>query len=122
MLLVETPKTRLQRQYARSPARTSKEATYIFPRNPGGGIILGGCRQKGVWNEKIDLKLAEEIKIRCCKLAPELGKPEDLKVLMHGVGLRPSRKGGARVEKEVISGRTVIHNYGVGGAGYQASW
>lgn len=33
-----------------------------------------------------------------------------------------SRKGGARLEKEVIDGFTVVHNYGAGGAGYQSSW
>jgi len=36
-------------------------------------------------------------------------------------GLRPSRIGGARIEKEVLSrGQTVVHNYGAGGTGYQA--
>lgn len=33
-----------------------------------------------------------------------------------------SREGGARVEKETINGRTILHNYGAAGAGYQASW
>jgi len=33
-----------------------------------------------------------------------------------------SREGGARVEREEIEGRTVVHNYGIAGAGYQASW
>jgi len=33
-----------------------------------------------------------------------------------------SRKGGARIEREVIGNAVIIHNYGAGGAGYQASW
>lgn len=33
-----------------------------------------------------------------------------------------SRKGGARIEKEKLNGKVVVHNYGAGGAGYQASW
>lgn len=33
-----------------------------------------------------------------------------------------SRKGGARIERELIGDRLVIHNYGAGGTGYQASW
>lgn len=33
-----------------------------------------------------------------------------------------SRNGGARLEKQVLDGRVVIHNYGAGGAGYQCSW
>lgn len=38
------------------------------------------------------------------------------------VGLRPGRKGGVRVEREVLgSGRRVVHAYGHAGAGYQNS-
>ena len=38
-------------------------------------------------------------------------------------GLRPSREGGARVERETLSnGRLVIHNYGAGGTGFQAGY
>lgn len=70
----------------------------------------------------MNLDLAEDIKRRCCELCPELGKPEDLKVIRHGLGLRPSRKGGARVEREAMDGRSVVHSYGAGGAGYQSSW
>jgi D-amino-acid oxidase len=32
------------------------------------------------------------------------------------------REGGARIEAEKIEGRLVIHNYGAGGTGFQASW
>jgi hypothetical protein len=42
----------------------------------------------GVWDGEVNLDFAEDIKRRCCALCPELGKPEDLKVLKHGVGLR----------------------------------
>jgi D-amino-acid oxidase len=39
------------------------------------------------------------------------------------VGLRPFRRSGARLEPEKLSdGRTVIHNYGHGGAGFTLSW
>jgi D-amino-acid oxidase len=39
------------------------------------------------------------------------------------VGLRPFRKSGVRLERERLSdGRTVIHNYGHGGAGFTLSW
>lgn len=41
-------------------------------------------------------------------------------------GLRPSREGGARVERSeiVVDGkpRVVVHNYGAGGTGYQAGF
>ncbi|PMD35686.1 putative D-amino acid oxidase [Hyaloscypha variabilis F] len=122
VMLVENPKTPMTRMYFRSPQRVNKDTTYIFPRNPGGGVILGGCRVDNDWSGEVSMDFAEDIKRRCCALAPELGRPEDLKVIQHGVGLRPSRKGGARVEREIISDVVVIHNYGAGGAGYQASW
>jgi D-amino-acid oxidase len=92
VILVENPKTPLTRMYARSPKRIFKDTTYVFPRNPGGGVILGGSRLDNVWSGEVDLEFAEDIKRRCCALAPELGKPEDLKVLQHGVGLRRKLK------------------------------
>lgn len=39
------------------------------------------------------------------------------------VGLRPFRKSGVRLESEKLSdGRTIIHDYGHGGAGFTLSW
>lgn len=38
------------------------------------------------------------------------------------VGIRPQRKGGVRLEKEVRKGRKIIHAYGVGGGGYVFSF
>ncbi|ETS85867.1 hypothetical protein PFICI_03892 [Pestalotiopsis fici W106-1] len=122
VLLVESPKVPLKRMYFRSPRRVDNDTTYVFPRGPHGGVVLGGCRLDNSWSGDIDPHLAEDIKKRCCELAPELGRPDDLKVLYHAVGLRPSRVGGARIERQVINGKQVIHNYGAGGAGYQASW
>ncbi|CZS96709.1 hypothetical protein WAI453_010120 [Rhynchosporium graminicola] len=122
IMLVETPPIPLTRMYFRSPQRVNKDTTYVFPRNPGGGIVLGGCRFDGEWSGEVDFEFAEDIKRRCCDLAPELGRPEDLRVLQHCVGLRPGRRGGPRLEKEIIRGRLVVHNYGAAGAGFQASW
>ncbi|THY19218.1 putative D-amino acid oxidase [Aureobasidium pullulans] len=122
IMLVESPKTLMTRMYFRSPQRVNKDTTYVFPRGPHNGVVLGGIRLDNDWSGEVDLELAEDIKQRCCALAPELGKPEDLKVIYHGVGLRPSRKGGARLERERFAEHLVIHNYGAGGAGYQASW
>ena len=156
VLLVENPREPIKKQYEqggqisldgmplkrmhfRSPKRVHRDTTYVFPRLPGGGVILGGCRIDNSWDGEVDLEFAEDIKQRCCALAPELGKPENLKVILHGVGLRrkslwdgilhfmltrlpASRKGGARVERTLFEGSVLVHNYGAGGAGYQASW
>jgi len=62
---------------------------------------------------------------RCVELCPALtdGKGIDaLSIIRHGVGLRPMREGGPRVEKEKIGGLWVVHNYGHGGYGYQSSF
>ena len=87
ILLVEGPEKPIENMYFRAPHRDG-EATHIFPRGENGGVILGGCRQKNNWSGETDLAFAEVIKRRCCSLAPELGKPEDLKIIKHGVGLR----------------------------------
>lgn len=62
---------------------------------------------------------------RCVDLCPDLtgGRGiEHLSIIRHGVGLRPMREGGPRVEKETIDGIQVVHNYGHGGYGYQSSF
>lgn len=88
ILLVESPAEPIRKMAFRAPDRGG-EATHIFPRGGGsGGIILGGCRQKDDWNGEPDLEFAEYIKSRCCALVPQLGRPADLKVIKHGVGLR----------------------------------
>lgn len=38
------------------------------------------------------------------------------------IELLASREGGARIEKEMFGKYKVVHNYGAGGTGYQASW
>jgi D-amino-acid oxidase len=44
-------------------------------------------------------------------------------VLAERVGLRPFRKSGVRLERDRLrDSRTVIHNYGHGGAGFTLSW
>jgi D-amino-acid oxidase len=48
---------------------------------------------------------------------------DKLPVLAERVGLRPFRRSGVRLEHDQLrDGRTVIHNYGHGGAGFTLSW
>ncbi|KAI5808963.1 D-amino-acid oxidase [Peziza echinospora] len=107
------------------------EVMYIMTRAAGGGTVLGGSYQKGNWDSQPDHNLAVRIMKRCIQYCPELVKPgqgiEGLDVIRHSVGLRPLRIGGARVEREVLKvdgqeGLRVVHNYGAGGFGYQASY
>jgi D-amino-acid oxidase len=72
------------------------------------------------------MNLANRIMKRCIEISPSLVKEgqgiEGLDIIRHGVGLRPLREGGTRIEKDVIEGVSVVHNYGHGGFGYQASF
>ncbi|KAE8343724.1 hypothetical protein BDV24DRAFT_161033 [Aspergillus arachidicola] len=102
-----------------------EEACYVMTRAAGGGTILGGSYQKGSWDSQVDPNLAVRIMKRAVELCPSLtgGKGiEHLDIIRHGVGLRPVREGGTRVEKERIGTAWVVHNYGAGGAGYQSSY
>src|SRR6266542_458229 len=55
-----------------------------------------------------------------CSRALKIEKPN---VLAERVGLRPFRKSGVRLERAHLrDGRTVIHDYGHGGAGFTLSW
>lgn len=101
------------------------EACYVMTRAAGGGTILGGSYQLENWDTEVDSDLAVRIMKRAVEMCPALtgGRGiEYLDVVRHGVGLRPVRLGGTRIEKERIGDTWVIHNYGAGGAGYQSSY
>ncbi len=101
------------------------EMTYTMRRAVGGGTILGGTYQLGNWEANPEPNTAVRIMQRAIEYHPELagGKGiEALDIIRHGVGLRPARKGGVRLEKEKINGTWVVHNYGHAGWGYQGSY
>lgn len=101
------------------------ELCYIMQRAVGGGTILGGTYQVGNWESQPDPSTATRIMKRAVELCPALtgGKGiEALDIIRHGVGLRPTRISGVRIEKEKIGDSWVVHNYGHGGWGYQASY
>jgi len=58
-------------------------------------------------------------------LSKELQKKEP-EVLAAFAGMRPSREGGARIERDEIpvngERRVIVHNYGAGGTGFQAGY
>ncbi|ELR09291.1 hypothetical protein VC83_06675 [Pseudogymnoascus destructans] len=101
------------------------ELCYIMQRAAGGGTVLGGTYIVGSWEAAPDMEIAARIMKRAVEVCPELagGKGvEGLSVVRHGVGLRPVREGGVRVEKERVGAVWVVHNYGHGGWGYQGSY
>ncbi|EAQ87518.1 hypothetical protein CHGG_04137 [Chaetomium globosum CBS 148.51] len=101
------------------------EVVYVMQRALGGGTVLGGTYMRGNWEANPDPNMAMRIMRRAVEMHPELtgGKGvEGLDIIRHGVGLRPLRKGGVRIEKELIDGTWVVHNYGHAGWGYQGSF
>lgn len=101
---------------------TSTPITYILPRPHSNTTVLGGTKQIGDWTAEPDPKTTEEILRHAKEWAPELlNENGEFEVLSVQVGLRPGRKGGARVQIEILDGVTVCHAYGHAGAGYQNS-
>lgn len=104
----------------------TSEILYAMQRPAGGGTILGGTYDIGNWESVPDPNIALRIMRRVVDLCPEIagGKGiEGLSVVRHAAGLRPYRKLGVRVEKEVLDdGTWVVHNYGHAGWGYQGSY
>ncbi|CAJ0550117.1 Ff.00g100470.m01.CDS01 [Fusarium sp. VM40] len=90
-----------------------------------GNVILGGYMQKGVSDNSTYSHESESILERTIGLSVELQK-QDPEVLAAFSGLRPSREGGARIERSSISvneeDRPIVHNYGAGGTGFQAGY
>ncbi|KAG8991436.1 hypothetical protein FRB94_005337 [Tulasnella sp. JGI-2019a] len=149
--------------------KETDETIYFIPRI-NGDIVIGGTFQEGNWDVSPDADIARGILERALRYCPELVAPNptgdppkisDITILRHNVGLRPARKSGARVEKEIITFKSksqtrskwedmapvpdgiiagqsagkqereltgeelrmrVVHAYGMGPAGYQASW
>ncbi|AOW06940.1 hypothetical protein B0I72DRAFT_142016 [Yarrowia lipolytica] len=96
-------------------------ATYIIPRpGSGGHVVCGGFLQKDRYTASTFGEEAEDIIRRTTQLMPELKGAE---IVRDAAGLRPSREGGVRIERQVdLQGRTIIHDYGAGGAGYQSGY
>lgn len=81
-------------------------------------IVLGGTDQENNWNLNVDPEDTKKILEKCANIHPAF---KNVKIIEEYVGLRPCRKS-VRLESEDFSGKTVIHNYGHGGAGFTLSW
>jgi D-amino-acid oxidase len=103
------------------------EVSYVMTRAAGGGTILGGTYQRNNWDPEPDPETTKRIIKRAVKLSPSLAKGkgvEGVKIIRSGVGLRPYREGGVRVEADLktLDGTLIVHNYGHAGWGYQGSY
>lgn len=115
------------------PRASEGHKTYIIPRpGPQGHVILGGTHQPGVFSWLPDSETACRILKEAYKLCPALSNGtgwENIEVISHNVGLRPSRTGEMRLQLEQRAMPAskqsscqdrvyaCVHAYGIGAAG-----
>lgn len=95
-----------------------------MPRNFEGGTIIGGTKEPDNWDPDPSPQVRERLVRNFVATYPRItNESGPIRVLEDVVGRRPTRHGGARLEKEVVApGKTVVHAYGLGGRGYEMSW
>ncbi|KAG5914074.1 hypothetical protein E4U53_004715, partial [Claviceps sorghi] len=128
--------TRGQVVLARAPAVTRNVMrhgrdyeTYVIPRpRSDGHVILGGYMQAGSSDPSTYGHETESILRRTQELCPVELRDSPCELLAAFAGARPSREGGARVERDERpgwdgeDGCALVHNYGAGGTGFQAGY
>ena len=89
---------------------------YAIPRR--NDCVFGGTNEISD-NLAADSATTSRIVGECSRVL-NINKP---RVIAERVGLRPFRRSGVRLERDRLhDGRTVIHDYGHGGAGFTLSW
>ena len=89
---------------------------YAIPRT--NDCILGGTNEVSD-----DLRADPAVTVAIISECSAVLKIPPPPIVATRVGLRPYRKSGVRVEAgRMTDGRTIIHNYGHGGAGFTLSW
>lgn len=103
--------------------RNGQEYTYVIPRPQSGGVILGGVKQQDNLSSEVDLNIAQDEITRAHRLAPHVVPkyPAD-ETISHIIGIRPSRRGGYRLDSVQSGQRTILSAYGFGGGGYAFSY
>ncbi|KAJ7719215.1 D-amino-acid oxidase [Mycena olivaceomarginata] len=112
--------------------------SYGTPRH-GGNIVLGGTLTNDDWYPLPRSESKTAILEKALALWPEIAPPDarrdgraptvgDLYPLIveEGVGLRPEREGGIRIEAEWVEANgvkaPVVFHYGHGSSGFESSW
>lgn len=100
----------------------NESANYMIKRPfSGDEVILGGFYQPKNYNRDVNGYETKDILKRVTECFPILKEGQsikDLDILREVSAFRPGREGGVRIEKESISGKTVVHNYGAEGTGF----
>ncbi|CAD6885819.1 unnamed protein product [Tilletia controversa] len=105
---------------------------YCLPFSDG-TVVVGGTRVPNDVDPHPQDDVTDAILTHVLPIIPDLRKPdadptaplrEQVDIFAVGVGLRPSRKGGPRIERDSsgLDGAELVWCYGFGGTGYQSSW
>ncbi|KAK0212550.1 FAD dependent oxidoreductase [Desarmillaria ectypa] len=105
-----------------------EDIVFIVPRNDN-VLILGGIAQPHKWELNLTMESPEiqRMRERCNKFVPGLENAEFDPVAPVVQGLRPTRVGNVRVERELRPNRmhggssSIVHSYGQGGSGFSFS-
>ncbi|KAK0470262.1 FAD dependent oxidoreductase [Desarmillaria tabescens] len=105
-----------------------EDIVFIVPRNDN-ILILGGIAQPHRWELNLTMESPEiqRMRERCNKFVPGLENAEFDPVAPVVQGLRPTRVGNVRVERELRPNRmrggssSIVHSYGQGGSGFSFS-
>ncbi len=101
----------------RDGAPDGDDLVYVFPHEST--VVLGGTHDTGDWNREPDPATAARILADCADAVPAL---RNAQVIAHTAGLRPTRPLVRLETGDLGGGRTLVHNYGHGGAGVTLSW
>lgn len=95
----------------------SPDLLHLYPQ--GDRLVLGGVAQDGSWDLEPSEETAKAIIDRCATIDPRV---QQLPVIAHRVGLRPTRPVIRCEADSAITSYRLLHNYGHGGAGVSLSW
>lgn len=85
--------------------------------------MIGGTKEPDNWDPEPSPQVRDSLLHKFTTMACPSLRLEDVKVIRDIVGRRPTRRGGARLEREEVApGKVVVHAYGLGGRGFEMSW
>lgn len=88
---------------------------YVVSRS--GDCVMGGCDET---SDVLATSMSEaQAILKRCAIIEACA---DARIKTVEVGIRPIRDAGVRLEAQTVDGRTIVHNYGHGGAGFTLSW
>jgi D-amino-acid oxidase len=92
--------------------RSGAEYTYLIPRPASGLLVLGGINEPFNTSPEPNPASREMFKQRAARICPELGTPDQMEWVKDIVGVRSTRNGGYRLERQEGGKVPIVHSYG----------